>query len=64
MDNNMMSPSGFSLMDAGVWVISGFMLIMAHVTRTDITFFMGLLVSILACIYYVVSIFKNINQKK
>jgi cobalamin-dependent methionine synthase I len=64
MDNNMMSSSGFTLMDAGIWVISGFMLIMAHVTRTDITFFMGLLVSILACIYYVVSIFKNINQKK
>ena len=62
MDQNM--KTGFDIIDAALWMGTCGILLFAHVTRTDITFFMGLLVSILASIYYVVSIIKSIKSKK
>lgn len=62
MDNNL--NTGFGLIDTVIWMGTSGILLVAHMTQSNITFMMGLIVSILASIYYLLSILKLIKRKK
>jgi hypothetical protein len=47
-----------------IWIGSLFALILSALTKSDITFGLGVIVSMMAIVYYFVMIRKNLKQNK